>query len=102
MPEGTRLHLTPCPLSSALPPYYCTLPAAGLYCGGRNDLAGQKMQAYMAANVANPRKQALYFRTFLTFACGGTSNSLFAGDGYTYTVRLLVLVVLLVPPSACC
>lgn len=45
-------------------------------------------------------QQAMYFRAFLTFFCAGTSNSLFSGDGYTYTVRrcahrgLLLLLLL--------
>ncbi|KAL4419584.1 hypothetical protein ABPG77_004833 [Micractinium sp. CCAP 211/92] len=54
-------------------------------CGqAKNVAAGQKLRDLVNA-APNARMQAMYFRAFLTFFCAGTSNSLFSGDGYTYT-----------------
>lgn len=46
--------------------------------------AGAQLSRLLRA-AATPRQEALLFRAFLTPSCAGGFNSLFSGDGYTFT-----------------
>ena len=50
-----------------------------------NAAAGQALAEGLAAAADSPRAQALLFRAFAIQYCHGDFNTLFSGNGYTYT-----------------
>lgn len=50
-----------------------------------NKVAGAGLATLLKQSADDPLLQAMLFRSFLLHGCAGSFNTLFAGDGYTWT-----------------